>query len=299
MTNIETYLFKNIDRVYEVYSGMPSQKAESCGPYSILPILISYGFIRHNDILIDEDYLAYLARTRIFKSEAEERRKILYQIKSGLITYDEALKKAYKILYKYDLIETDSEGESGTSVEGVIHALETVSNNKLRGIPIPSRRGDKIFFTKESFNSLIDWILKRISDYDFHLVLNYRTSHLIDPTSREYTFFNLLLKWDTPEKFPKWGWNVGHFVGVNGFQIFRRDGKKMIYFIIRDTYKEYGFQGIHLQPLEYVRKALIRDDGREGGLLVIVRNKDYNDILNELEQVEGIEFGLWDNGSPF
>ncbi len=53
-----------------------------------------------------------------------------------------------------------------------------------------------------------------------------------------------------------------------------------VYFLIRDSYKNAGYMGYHVQPLNAVREALIRDDGREGGILLIVRR----DIAKEVEK---------------
>ncbi len=285
------------DKIHNIYEKLPSQKAYSCGPYTILPILLILGYEKYGEYEVDEDFLAYMARTRMLRSDANKREDILSKIDNGEMTRLEAEKKFYDILYKYRLTITDSEVESGTSVEGVIYALEKVSNNSLKAIPIPSRRGNKIFFTKKVFQKILDIIMKYSEIWKPQIILNYKTNYLIEPTSDKYNLMNILLYWNKPSYFPIWKWTVGHFVGVAGFASFKE--KDQLYFIIRDTYKHFGFNGYHLQPEEYVRNALLRDDGKDGGIIVIVDKGKYEEVLKVFNKIPEIYIGLWDNGSPF
>ncbi len=298
MPKISLVFLKRSGEIHKYYKNMPSQRAESCGPYSLTPILLAYGYNSHNGYPIDEDYLSLLARTRLMKSEAEERKKVLEAVAKGELTYEEANKEHYKVLYKYDLPYTEREEESGTSVQGLIHAIDVICKDGLLTIPIPSRKGKKVLFTKRRFNKLVNYLIKLAEEIDYQIILNLRTSHLIDPTSEEYNIVSLLLNWNKPEVFSLWNWAVGHFTAVAGFMIFSNGGKN-IYFILRDTYKNYGFYGYHLQPMENVRRALLRGDGREGGLLIIVPKEHYNKLLDTVKSVKGLMISDWDNGSPF
>ncbi len=299
MVGISLVLLKRTREIHKYYKDMPSQRSESCGPYSLAPILLAYGFKTHNGYEIDEDYLSMLARTRLMKYEAEERERVLRAVEEGKLSLGEAQQKYHKILYKYELPYTDKEVESGTSVQGLIHAVKEVCQGKLKTIPIASRKGRRIFFSKRRFSRLVRTLINLARDTDFQIILNLRTTHLIDPTSPEYGFMPLLLSWAEPESFRLWNWAVGHFTGVAGFLIFMDGGKRAIYFILRDTYKHYGFNGYHLQPMEHVRRALIRGDGREGGILLIVPEENYEKVRNAIESIDGLVISDWDNGSLF
>jgi nitrogen-specific signal transduction histidine kinase len=47
-----------------------------------------------------------------------------------------------------------------------------------------------------------------------------------------------------------------------------------------------------------VRKALVRNDGREGGIMLIIKREFENEVKNAIESI-GIPVEIWDNGSPF
>ena len=68
----------------------------------------------------------------------------------------------------------------------------------------------------------------------------------------------------SPEPPPS-DWDVGHFVELAA--LVRGPGGAFV--IVRDTYRELGRNGHHLQPPERVAAALRRDDGAEGGVLVV------------------------------
>ena len=124
--------------------------------------------------------------------------------------------------------------------------------------------------------------------------LNLKTGWLLDPEAPEYNLIALLSgEWP---KIRRWSWNVGHFVGVSGF--IKVLDQNEIFYIIRDTHKSFGIGGYHIQPMELVRKALIREDGREGGVLLIADKKYYDDIVSTVESI-GLKVSIWDNGSPF
>lgn len=299
MMRISLVLLKRSQEIHKYYKDMQSQRSESCGPYSLTPILLAYGFKTHNGHEIDEDYLSLLARTRLMKYEAEEREKVLRAIEEGKLSIEDAERKYHKILYKYELPYTEKEVESGTSVQGLIHAVKEVCRGKLKTIPIASRKGRRVFFTKRRFSRLVRALINLAKNTDFQIILNLRTTHLIDPTAPDYGLIPLLLNWAEPENFKLWSWAVGHFTGVAGFLIFRAKNKHAIYFILRDTYKHYGFNGYHLQPMEYVRRALIRGDGREGGILLIVPEENYEKVLGVIESIDGLVISEWDNGSLF
>ncbi len=118
MTKIEFLLLDRFIDIHKEYSLMESQKEETCGVYALTYILRGLGYKRHNGVDIDEDYLSYLAKTRISLEEENLRKEILVKMLYGEITAREAREKYYKILRKYELPITSNPAELGTSAEG-------------------------------------------------------------------------------------------------------------------------------------------------------------------------------------
>ncbi len=278
-------LTKNFFDAHEFFKRLESQKENTCGVYNLAVILAGLGF----NVRIDE--LAEIARMNVHIDEHRRFMEAKEIIKTGSLP-EKAVKRLYhEYWYECNYRVTHNYSESGISPEGVIRSCEAVTGGKYTCVPIPSRKGEEIYFTSQAFDKLIDYILGR----GFNAILNYRTSKLLDPNGKFYDLDRILEFHRYPEFFEKWAWDVGHFVSLAGALEFE-DGDRWL--IIRDTYKNFGYGGYHLQPQELVREALVRDDGREGGILLVVNSKLKDQIIKELNGI-GIRTGLWDNGSPF
>jgi hypothetical protein len=96
----------------------------------------------------------------------------------------------------------------------------------------------------------------------------------------------------SPEPPPS-DWDVGHFVELAA--LVRGRGGALV--IVRDTYRELGRSGHHLQPPERVAAALRRDDGAEGGVLVVCAAAAADGLRATLRD-EGFDLHGWDNGTP-
>lgn len=298
---VDEILFLPLDKFIDIhreYISLGDQKEETCGLYALTYILRGLGYRYHRDIPIDEDYLAYLARTRISPEEEQLRREVFTKLLHGSISLKEAMEKYGKILYRYELKTTTNPIELGTSAEGVKYALETASDGELRGVPIPSRRKDTIYFTEERFLRLVKLLIERIHEWRYQAILNVQTSKFINMISPYHDLFVVLFS-EKPEAAIGYSpWSAGHFVSLAGFVKVKKEGSEKIYFLIRDSYKNAGYRGYHLQPLERVREALVRDDGREGGVLLIVRKDIVEEVEREIKEL-GLVIDLWDNGTPF
>jgi len=270
----------------------------TCGPYHLTYILRALGYRQHRDIEISEEYLAKLARTRIAPEEYRSRISGLLEVMHGKASIEEASRKYGRILYRYDMLVSDKPEELGTSAEGVKYALETVTEGKLVGIPIPSRKGDRILFTEQAFKNLVNLLIDKVEEWKYQAILNLQTSLLVNQVAAHHDILVALLARDLEEALGKSPWRVGHFVSLAGFIRRKWSNGEDILLLIRDTYKGIGYHGYHIQPLENVRKALIRDDGREGGILLIVERDYAQQVEREIRNI-GLEIALWDNGSPF
>ena len=72
---------------------------------------------------------------------------------------------------------------------------------------------------------------------------------------------------DPESMIPRERWGVGHFVGIGA--IWRaEDGRRWV--LLLDTYKARGFSGYVPMPAESLRRAIVREDGRTGGLLLVM-----------------------------
>jgi len=279
-------LLDNFFDIHKEYRKLDSQKENTCGAYNLAYILRGLGF---KDVSVD--YIAYLAKMNVHENEYRKFIEAKKLVKEGKLSEEEAKRLYYEYWYEYDYRITRYYAESGISPKGLVVACEKVTDGKYCCLPIPSRKGDKIFFTKENFARLIDYIF---SKGEIQVVLNYHTSKLLDPNGKFYYLSRILEFHNHPEMFEKWKWIVGHFVSLAGILEFEDDR----WLIIRDTYKKFGFNGYHLQPAEYVRGALLRGDGREGGMFLIIKSERRDEIKEEVENI-GLKVDLWDNGSPY
>ncbi len=90
---------------------------------------------------------------------------------------------------------------------------------------------------------------------------------------------------------PPADWDVGHFVELK--LLVRVTGGTLV--VVHDTYPSLGLDGYHLQPPRAVAAALLRGDGREGGILAVVSAGQAGPV-ESLARELGLDVGTWDNG---
>ncbi|MHB1416686.1 MAG: DUF6885 family protein [Chloroflexota bacterium] len=276
------------------YRRLRDQKEETCGVYGLSYLLRGTGWRRHGTEEVNENYLAYLGRVNLSVAEAKRNEEISRLVAEGRLDVVEAERDYGHEWYRYGLPFTSLEREMGTSVEGVKLACETATDGQVVAIPVPSRRGDEVFFDEARFAGLMAAILSGIQDWEAQLMLNYRADRLLDPNHERYSVGNVVAYSHEPSFFERDSWAVGHFVTVAGVVEFASDTR---WLIIRDTYKSKGFRGYHLQPMSLIREALVREDGREGGVLLIVPKAKAEAVTTAVREL-GLPMGVWNNGSP-
>jgi hypothetical protein len=89
---------------------------------------------------------------------------------------------------------------------------------------------------------------------------------------------------------PPADWDVGHFVELT--QLLR--GRRGALVLVRDSYPSLGWAGVHLQPPNAVAAALMRGDGRGGGVLAVGSSNSAFDA-EQLASRVGLEVKMWDN----
>jgi hypothetical protein len=87
-------------------------------------------------------------------------------------------------------------------------------------------------------------------------------------------------------------WDVGHFCELAA--LLRGPGGSLV--VVRDSYPSLGWDAHHLQPPDALSRALLRGDGREGGVLVVAPS-GASDHIEAVVRDLGLDVGTWDNGT--
>jgi hypothetical protein len=181
--------------------------------------------------------------------------------------------------YRVSLPTAAGPGASGTSAPGLARAIERLADGRLVVLPIAGP------WTAESVADLIDLSQEAI------LLANIRSGRLWG--SRPDPGALLAHLAGRPLEPPPADWDVGHY--VNLVTIVRAPAGSLV--VVRDSYRSLGWGGYHFQPADAVAQALLRGDGREGGVLCVCRPEDEPPLRAELER-GGYELGHWNNGTP-
>lgn len=296
-TDIEVSLLPNVAEIDRVFRNIQSQKDNTCGPYTLACLLRGMGFTSHKGRELDEDYLASLASTNILVEDEKISEAIKRKLELGILTKAQVDSHFREVVYKYKLPVTSQESELGTSIQGLADACAEATNQKITALTLPSvGKNRKELFTAERFLELLRLVFENKDRWAAQALLNYRADRLLNMNSAEYTFFDVLTNFDDERRFGNDPYHVGHFVTLAGLI---KDVRRSRYaLLIRDAYKNKGFRGYHIQPFEAVRRALIRDDGREGGILLLVKS-EFSGEASKASEGLGLVISAWDNGSPY
>ncbi len=181
--------------------------------------------------------------------------------------------------YRYELPEAP-DAESGTSAAGLMGAIDSLSGGSLKCVPV---RGE---WTAAGVESLVG----AAPALGARLIANIRTGKLwgSHPTAHQ-----ILAELGGSEvDGPPADWDDGHFVELE--MLVR--GPKASLVAVHDTYPALGLDGHHLQPPRVVAQALMRGDGREGGILAVAPAEKADEVSG-LARGLGLQVGAWDNGS--
>ena len=180
--------------------------------------------------------------------------------------------------------------ECGTSVDGLIQATERLSQGRFCLLPLQM----------ENWESGLDTLVQtchdfsdRGADWEMLPLLNIHTSYLWGSQLSLSAVVRFLQMGEAPATFPDWC--VGHFaVLVGGLQ-----GQAQKLCAILDTYPQFGWNGLHLQPSGAIAQSLIRpQQSTQGGILLFMHSKNRAQIQEAFAQ-QGFQIAVWDNGTPF
>jgi hypothetical protein len=181
--------------------------------------------------------------------------------------------------YRYDL-PTAPPAESGTSAEGLMRAIDSASGGALRCVPVRGR------WTAERIEQLVS----EAPDLGARLIANVRTGKLWASRPEVEVLLDELA--GRPVEDQPADWDVGHFIELA--MLIRGPKKALV--AVHDSYPTLGVQARHLQPPRALAAALLRGDGREGGVLAVVAREKANAVA-ALVAALGLDIGTWNNGS--
>ncbi|OGN82170.1 MAG: hypothetical protein A2X23_05950 [Chloroflexi bacterium GWC2_73_18] len=287
-----------VDRVGAMaarFDRLPHQRPATCGAYVLSYLLPALGFARHDGHdLAAEDYIAHLAAVVVEAAEVAPSDDVARRVAAGELTEREALERYGRVWYRYPVRASADPVESGTSPTGVARAVALGSRGRLTSLPLASRLADgTVQLTPERWERLLDLLAAHVAEWRWHAVFNYQSDQLLRPDDPSFTPANLRAP-DVETRIPRDDWGVGHFVGLAG--LWRMSWTGPWWLLLFDTYKERGFAGYQPQPAELMRLGLVREDGRGGGLLLILPRTALEGAAAAVAGL-GLVARTWSNGS--
>jgi hypothetical protein len=278
----------------DAFDRLGDQRPATCGAYAARYLLAPLGFRTADGVdTTREDYLAFLAGTVIERTELAEVEATQASVAELGLSDAEAIERFPRTWYGWPLRSSDDDAITGTSPTGTARAVALASGGELVTVPLPARARDRsILFTEDRFERLLDVVERHLEAWGVHPIANLEVDQLLDATSDAYSPAALAGP-DPDSAIPRERWGVGHFVGIGaGWRA--GDGRRWV--LLLDTYKARGFDGYVPMPGESLRRALVREDGRDGGLLLVVRRASLDAVRAAIE-AHGLEIRMWGNGS--
>lgn len=185
--------------------------------------------------------------------------------------------------YETTIPVAPDEASAGTSATGVARSIEELSDGTLAVVPVAGP------WSAQMVISLVEIVASEAPECA--LIANLRTGHLWG--SRPPARLLLDHLGGRRAEAPPPDWDCGHFLTLAACV----GGSGGALVVVRDTYRQLGWDGYHLQPASAVAKALERGDEHEGGVLCVL-HAPVAEALTERLGVAGFRLRHWDNGSP-
>jgi hypothetical protein len=251
-------------RVTPLQAAVGQQKDYLCGPFWAARVLTDAGITAWDGEPINEDLIALRAGTTLPDVRGDG------DVPPGATS---------KTDYRYPLPISAVE-ESGTSAKGLLRAITNGSAGMLHAIPIRGR------WTAERVARLV----ADAPPLEARLIANVRTGALWGSRSSAEDVLAELA--GAEREGPPSEWDTGHFIELA--MLVRGPRGSLV--IVRDSYPSLGRDGTYFQPPRVVAAALLRGDGREGGVLAVVPRARATEMLAVVSD-RGLEVGVWNNGS--
>ncbi|MEM6256065.1 MAG: hypothetical protein AAF821_24395 [Cyanobacteria bacterium P01_D01_bin.156] len=260
-------LLSYLEPLLNVHHADNQQPDNLCGPYWISLLLKAYG-----DLNVSAIEVAIAAST-ILPSQGNPTDWLPPRATSLQGT-------------DYDRIPTHTDlNICGTSIKGLVHATNTLSQEKFCLIPLQTTDW------KTGLSAVLT-LCHSHPTWQAIPLLNCHTSYFWGTNLSPFTLISYLQ--GQPVSPPAPDWSVGHFNVLIGD--IHKDANRL--YAILDTYPQFGWQGWHLQPAAAVSQSLQRpQQTSQGGLALFVKAELYSEIKQLITQ-QGLEISAWDNGSP-
>ncbi|MEO8969383.1 MAG: hypothetical protein ABI355_17375 [Solirubrobacteraceae bacterium] len=256
------------DRLAELHAAELPQKNELCGPFWAT-LALRAGGITTGGEPIDQDAVGLAAAS------------VLSAIPSDVLPPGEPGRTDYRVSFP----TVEDSALSGTSVDGLVRAIQALSSGSLAVLPVAGP------WTPKSVDVVLD--TAAACRQPCTAIANLATRHLWGSRTSPATLLGYLISGD-PDLGPPSDWDVGHFVGLLGAV----HGPRGTLVIVADTYRSLGWDGLHLQPVPRMADALARKgSGRPSGVLLVASPDDTPEIERRVRDA-GLEVRTWDNGTP-
>lgn len=273
-----------IDSLLSRYETVGQQPDNLCGPYWISLLLQTYGQISLSAVDV-----AKAASTIL-----PNRGNPLDWVPPGAIS---RTGEGYSSIPTIQNIEA-----CGTSVDGLIYATKTLSQERFCLLPL------QINSWTNSWESGIDKIMQLCHNHpnwEMLPLLNVHTSYFWHSQLSLSEVVLYLASGKEPSTASEW--SVGHFALLVGQAQVRSQHPthslthNLTHSLcaILDTYPQFGWNGLHLQPPSAIAQSLHRpQQSTDGGILLFIKTSDRPQIAKEITQ-KGFQIASWDNGTPF
>jgi hypothetical protein len=288
----EVQYVEAFERMADLFDTLGDQRPSTCGAYAARYLLAPLGHLSADDEdTTREDFLAYLAGTVLEAAEVGPAEEAGAAASAAGLSDAEALERFPDTYYGWPLRSSADPAVAGTSPTGIARAIAVASGGALTTLPVPARDvGSRVLLDAGRWAALLDVLGDHLVAWRIHPIANYEADQLLDPTTNAYRSG---LAHRPLDDLPRDRWGVGHFAGIGGLW---RDATGEAWVLVLDTYKDRGWDGYEPQPAELLRRGLVREDGREGGLLLVVP-REHLAALHAAVEAIGLEVRMWGNGS--
>lgn len=239
------------------------QKDNLCGPFHVARVLRAAGVTEWEGEPLDQDLVALRCGTVL------PVREVGPQVPPGA---------ANRRDYRYELTLGEPE-ESGTRAQALARAVEELSAGRLSCVPLSGHWSE----------TTVERLLQAGPATGARLIANVRTGALWSSRPPLELLLAALEGLDVPDP-PAPEWDTGHFIEL----VHLVRGRAGALVLVCDSYPSLGWMGHHLQPPSAVAAALMRGDGRGGGVLAVVARGEA-DAVRELGNELGLDIDVWDN----
>jgi uncharacterized protein DUF6885 len=267
-SNLEITLLPGADALLRSHARELPQRDDLCGAFCAALALQAAGIEERGDEPVDQDAVALSAGTVVSAVRNVE-----------ILPFDEEGRRDYRLV----LATIDDGAVSGTTAGGLVRALEELADGRLVAIPYSGP------WTPATLAGVFD-IASTLAN-PVTLLANFATRHLWGSRASLAQLLDYLLA--GVQEGPEPDWDVGHFACIVG----RLRGPGGNLYLIADTYRSLGGEGVHLQPEERLASAIDRRDMPAGGVIVVAAAEDAPAVRAGAARA-GLMEGVWDNGTP-